>query len=236
MIAKPRIAKYTKRSWALAALCSTLISATPAMAGTVPAAAADDGVSFSGRLTAAAEVPATDSPANGTIHATLTGTPGRFVLTFDLAYTHLSSAPLDAHLHDAVSPPGLDPTEQEGPVVFDWAGSNSPSHEVWRFDSRPAPLTDALVDALYDGELYVNVHSDDFPDGEIRAQLVRDGQGNGNGGGTGGTGGTPGTPGGPGTKPPAAVPLPAPFALGAAGLAALAAVSRVRRPRGGGIG
>src|SRR4029079_6527585 len=30
MIANPKTARYAKRSWALAALCSTLISATPA--------------------------------------------------------------------------------------------------------------------------------------------------------------------------------------------------------------
>src|SRR5436309_3052487 len=75
----------------------------------------------------------------------------------------------------AVAPRGREPAGQEGPVVFGWAGAGSPAHGVWGYDSKPNPLTDALVDSLFDGELYVNVHSQDFPDGEIRGQLTRDG-------------------------------------------------------------
>jgi hypothetical protein len=65
--------------------------------------------------------------------------------------------PTAIHLHDA--PPGVD-----GPVVFDFppAGSFSGS----------APLTPRLVADFAAGFLYLEVHSADFPDGEIRGQLT----------------------------------------------------------------
>jgi hypothetical protein len=200
--------KPIKRSLLLAAVCSALVSGTRAHAGPVAAdgVARDllaEGVRFHSVLSGGSEVPATDSAATGSLSGRLTGTPGQYVFTFDLAYSGLTSDLLDAHLHYGIDPPGTDPRGQEGPVVFPIEDIDAGhATATWRSEDRPFPLTDSLVDSLFDGELYLNVHTRQFSDGEIRGQIGRDGV--------------------------KAVPLPAPLAVGAAGLG-LAALAKRKR-------
>ena len=67
------------------------------------------------------------------------------------------ASPTASHLHDG--PPGLD-----GPIVFDFPNT-SPF-------SGNAPLTPRLVADFAAGFLYVNVHSPNYADGEIRGQFI----------------------------------------------------------------
>jgi hypothetical protein len=101
----------------------------------------------------AQEVPPTDSTATGNCSADLVD-DASFV---SVRCSHNVVSPTSTHLHDA--PPGVD-----GPVVFDFPNT-SPF-------AGNAPLTPRLVADFAAGFLYVNIHSPNYEDGEIRGQLT----------------------------------------------------------------
>lgn len=69
-----------------------------------------------------------------------------------------------AHFHNA-------PFGKNGPVVKPIIFVGNTASGVWS-NSDPDPLTPALVEALLSGNIYVNVHTDSFPGGEIRGQVL----------------------------------------------------------------
>jgi hypothetical protein len=99
------------------------------------------------------EVPPADSNATGQCFADLNG-PATSLL---VRCTHNVVSPTMIHLHDA--PPGVD-----GPIVHMFANAASFEDNV--------PLTPRLVADFAAGFLYVNIHSTEFVQGEIRGQLV----------------------------------------------------------------
>ena len=103
--------------------------------------------------TLANECAGTNTGASG--NATTTLKPGAKEMTVEA--THNVAMPIDAHIHrgfQCVS----------GPAIFPFSGFTSPIKEIWYLS------TGDVIDMLQ-GELYVNIHSDPFPDGEIRGQL-----------------------------------------------------------------
>ena len=108
---------------------------------------------FTFPMSSAQEVPPTGSAATGNCLADLADNAGSVFLQC----THNVPSPTSIHLH--VAPPG-----EDGPVVFDLPALTS--------FSANAPLTPRLVADFAAGFLYVNVHSPDFPEGEIRDQLI----------------------------------------------------------------
>ncbi|HEV8580461.1 MAG TPA: CHRD domain-containing protein [Thermoanaerobaculia bacterium] len=110
-----------------------------------------DSVTFP--MSSGQQVPPVSSPVTGGCLADL----GDDAAALFVRCAHNVSQATAAHLHDA--PPG-----QNGPVVFDFALGNPFSANV--------PMTPRLVADFAAGFLYVNVHSNDFPDGEIRGQVV----------------------------------------------------------------
>jgi hypothetical protein len=109
--------------------------------------------SFAFFANSAQQVPPVISPAAGQCFADL----GDDAATLFIRCTHNVTQATVAHLHDA-------PAGQNGPVVFDFPGGSP-------FESN-VPMSPRLVADFAAGFLYVNVHSVDFPDGEIRGQLV----------------------------------------------------------------
>ncbi|HYI11866.1 MAG TPA: IPTL-CTERM sorting domain-containing protein [Thermoanaerobaculia bacterium] len=101
----------------------------------------------------AQEAPPTDSTATGNCLADLADNAASVFVQC----THNVVAPTDIHLH--VAPPGID-----GPVIFTFP--TAPSFE------GNAPLTPRLVADFAAGFLYVNIHSPDYEEGEIRGQLL----------------------------------------------------------------
>jgi hypothetical protein len=99
-------------------------------------------------------VPPTGSAAMGFCDGVLHDAETEFLI----ACHHDVAAPEEAHIHHA--PPGM-----EGPVVFPFGGAATPIFGAW----KPTPTN---VGQLHDGDLYVNVHSAAFPDGEIRGQIL----------------------------------------------------------------
>lgn len=110
-----------------------------------------DAVAFT--ADAAQEVPPTDSTATGQCTADLADDATSLFVNC----THNVVNTTNVHLHDA--PPGVD-----GPVVFDFPSSNP--------FSGAAPLTPRLVADFAAGFLYVNIHSADYAEGEIRGQVL----------------------------------------------------------------
>lgn len=108
-------------------------------------------------------VPGTDSPATGTLE----GTYNNSTNTFEFSWTitpELIGMPASpgAHIHDG-------DFGETGPIVF---GFNEPDG-TWPL-SGEATWTDLTPDEitnLFDGGLYVNFHTDEFPSGEIRGQI-----------------------------------------------------------------
>jgi hypothetical protein len=149
---------------ALAFFATALATSRPALAGPV----------FTATLTGDAERPdPTDSDGFGTGRGELTGGPGSFVFTYEVEYGGLTGPASLGHIHHAINPPEEpDPLERFGGIVRDFPQLDSPITDAWRFDDPVQPLTDELAQALLDGELYFNLHTAQFPAGEIRGQIT----------------------------------------------------------------
>ena len=119
------------------------------------AAAQAEMIKFTTELTGAAEVPPTDSTATGTAEVTL-DTEAK---TVTWVYTHdgLSGDMTAAHIHGPATA-----TEAAEPVIDTMTETMQGS----------SPITDAQAEELMAGTYYFNVHTEKFPGGEIRGQLV----------------------------------------------------------------
>ena len=109
--------------------------------------------SFGFVLTGSQEVPPTDSTAVGNCTADLSDD----AMSLAIQCYHRVLNPTAIHLHDA-------PSGENGPVIFDFPLGGS-------FSGNP-PLTPRLVADFAAGFLYVNIHSANYSEGEIRGQLT----------------------------------------------------------------
>jgi hypothetical protein len=117
------------------------------------------GTIFYANLTGAQEVPPTNSNATGS--ATLVLSPDETTASVALNFSGLSSAQTVAHIH---GPAAIGAT---APPIF-----GLPEGQVsdFRIDLSPAQVQD-----LKNGLWYINVHSTNFPNGEIRGQFQTSG-------------------------------------------------------------
>ena len=90
-------------------------------------------------------------------------------LLFDMTVSGLSGEISNAHFHRGFA--GIDGGVVRG-IVDDLDGNTASG--VWS-ESDPEALTDELLEALMEGELYLNVHTSDNPAGEIRGQVIASG-------------------------------------------------------------
>lgn len=132
---------------------------------------------FQSTLSGSQEVPTpVNTPGTGSATLEITGAPGSWVLDYEVTYSNLLgviAAPF-GHIHNA-------PFGQNGAIVHDLDGANvapiagSTAGTIigdWRFDDPEDPLTDILAQELFRGNLYFNLHTDQFPSGEIRGQIT----------------------------------------------------------------
>jgi hypothetical protein len=117
---------------------------------------------FSVYLSGRQVVPANNSLASGTCMVTinLTQTQG----TVECRYRGLSSNVTGAHMHDN-GPVGVN-----GPIRFDLAftGSTTGTIGPLTFNTTPAQVAD-----MRSNKWYVDIHTTNFPNGEIRGQVKR---------------------------------------------------------------
>lgn len=115
-----------------------------------------------GTLEGRQEVPAVTTNATGQVTGVLD--PGRKLLALKVNFSGLSSNTRAAHIHRGAA-------GTNGPVVIDFMPLNFPMGVTSGTFSTIISLTDAQIADLDNGLLYVNIHTVNFPGGEIRAQL-----------------------------------------------------------------
>ncbi|MGE3109476.1 MAG: CHRD domain-containing protein [Phycisphaerales bacterium] len=119
------------------------------------AALAQTGPVFSITMNGAQEVPPVPTPATGTGMATLNTATNQIMLMYQ--FSGLSSPQTAAHIHQA-------PAGTNGPVIVPLP-NGSPVSGTFQ-------LTAAQAAALLNNGLYINVHTQNFPGGEIRGQIL----------------------------------------------------------------
>src|SRR5687767_6527216 len=123
-------------------------------------------IHFTAKLDGAQENPPVTTNATGTGTFTLNSTGTE--LTYHITYTNLSSGFQFAHFHNAAA-------GTIGGIVRDLTFNGNTSSGVWKAnEAGTQQLTPALVKELLAGNIYVNVHSNNFGDGEIRGQVLID--------------------------------------------------------------
>ncbi len=127
-----------------------------------------DGIehNFTAELTGNQEVPAvqTDASGSGTFTLNAEGTE----LTFAVTVTTGLSGPVTlAHFHEA--PPGT-----SGPIVFEITAFVEQAADGTVSANGAWELGSGDVQALLDGDVYVNFHTALNPPGEVRGQLVEE--------------------------------------------------------------
>lgn len=126
----------------------------------------DSGFKFFAPLSGAGEVPIVESDASG--RATFVLSQDEEKLSFELKVHNIANV-VQAHIHDGLP-------DENGPVlVFMFGPADPPTGPVNGPLSKGVlsigDLSDGFVDALRNGELYVNVHTTEVPSGEIRGQI-----------------------------------------------------------------
>ena len=129
-----------------------------ALAGTAFTALAAQ-VNLSAMLTGTEEVPANTSPGTGTLEATYDSDSN--VLNYTVTYSGLTGDATAAHFHGPAAP-----GENAPPAVPVEGSLASPI-------SGTATLTDAQEAELLGGQWYFNLHTAQYPDGELRGQVLQ---------------------------------------------------------------
>jgi hypothetical protein len=118
-------------------------------------------ISLSATLNGSQETPPNTSPGIGSAAFVLDDVSGTLVSS--VTFSNLTTPTIAAHIHEA--PPGV-----EGPVIHPFLtlplGVTSGSFaDIW------TGLTPAQIKTLETGGDYINIHTTEFPAGEIRGQI-----------------------------------------------------------------
>ena len=133
------------------------------------------GNNFSATLSGAQEIPEVATPATGKIRAKFD--KGFTEVTVDLEIKNLVGSLTGAHFHcarPAVNGPVVVGLISPGPLSFDGKrirGTLTNADFTGAVCSVPVTNIVALAFAMQNGLIYVNVHSDVTPSGEIRGQM-----------------------------------------------------------------
>lgn len=154
----------------------SLVAAGVALAAVVPCALAEMVTIGPFDLSPSQEVPPVPSSAFGVATLLLDTQTGDF--TLDYSYSGLSSPVTMAHFHQA-------PVGTNGGVVFWLASMGAPNNLPTTLLDPALPIgaTDGagsgvgifsqdLIGHALNGTLYINIHTESFPAGELRGQVV----------------------------------------------------------------
>lgn len=131
-----------------------MLAAAAVVAVTAAPAAFAQTTTYTADLTPAAVVPPTESSGSGSADITLD--PEAMTVSWTATVDGLTGDPTAAHIHGPAAP-----GENAAPMV-DMSGN---------LMEGSAEVTEEQVSALQDGMAYVNVHTAEYPDGEIRGQV-----------------------------------------------------------------
>jgi CHRD domain-containing protein len=120
--------------------------------------------------------PISAGTGTATLVLTETGVEADNQLSFHVVFSGLGSATTNAHIHGPAAI-GVSAGVVRGFAVNGPGGAGgthiSPIDGVWRFTDAQ-PLTNARVTQLKSGLFYVNIHTVNYPSGEIRGQILMD--------------------------------------------------------------
>jgi hypothetical protein len=137
----------------------SLLMASVAIGLAVAPAAYAESIAFKAELKGSEEVPPNDSAGTGTVAATFDTESKAFVWTIE--YSGLTGDATAAHFHGPAAAGA-----NAGPVIpIDGALASPIKGE--------ATLTDEQATQLQDGMWYFNVHTAQYPDGELRGQVTK---------------------------------------------------------------
>jgi len=122
--------------------------------------AASNTSTYSMQLTGAQEVPANASPATADVTVTLNKTTG--AVTVNGTFINLTSTATAAHIHGPAA------VGANASVLIPLTIPSAVSGAV----SGNGTMTTTQMNDMIGGMTYVNIHSMNYPDGEIRAQVV----------------------------------------------------------------
>jgi hypothetical protein len=155
--------------WA-ATMGSTFRLQNTIVAGNFAAAGPDVAANmlFTAALDGNQQVPPVDTQGTGATSVVLS--PDQTTLSFSLTFANLSGAPTAAHLHNA-------PAGENGPIATDANGANIelqnlPNDPNGTVGPQTFTVNATFVAQLVQGNIYANVHTAKFPEGEIRGQLA----------------------------------------------------------------
>jgi len=164
---------------------------TPAAAVTAtaiagPSSSSSSGDQFSARLTGDNEVPPVDTDATGRIR--LIGNSAQDAVDYQISLSNLNGIVTGAHIHRGsagTNGPIVANLDVHGAFASASAGGNGDGGSATTSTSTGGTITSAdlkgplsgkqisdLIKLIEDGKAYVNVHTDQNPDGEIRGQLA----------------------------------------------------------------
>lgn len=113
-------------------------------------------IAFKAVLNGASQTPPADTKATGT--ADIKVDTVAKTITWTIKSADLTGTPTAAHFH--------------GPAAV--GASADPEIDISQMiDTGTAPITDAQLADLQAGMVYVNIHTEKFPNGEIRGQVVK---------------------------------------------------------------
>lgn len=138
-------------------------SIAPLAAALCCAAANADLISFAATINGDQEVPATPSPATGTLNGIFNTDDNSFSFDWVITGNLLGTPTAGAHIHQGL-------VGETGPIVFGFSNMDG----SWELASSATWLnmTAEEVDALFAGELYVNFHTSAYTSGEVRGQIT----------------------------------------------------------------
>lgn len=122
----------------------------------------ESGLAFDARLSGDQEVPSVSTSAEGVAKFTLNSTLNS--ISYDIVTNGLSGAITMAHIHTGEF--GV-----SGGALVDLSGGINGNRISGTISG--ATVTNALINSMLKGELYVNVHTAANPNGEIRGQIYR---------------------------------------------------------------
>jgi hypothetical protein len=122
----------------------------------------DQYISFDAKLDGAQQSPAVTTTAGGVAHFRLS--PTRDTLWYNVLVEGLSDTITSAHLHNAA-------LGANGPVLVD-IGDDIDGNTIKGMVTG-TQLTSAIIDELLEANVYLNIHTDANPSGEIRGQVLR---------------------------------------------------------------
>ncbi len=134
-----------------------------ASTGTLAFPAAAEEVAFMAELSGEAQVPPVETEAMGMSDVTLD--TEAMTVSWMITYQGLSGDPVAAHFHGPASP------EETAPPVIDITESLLEEADEDMMEGS-AELTEEQMADLQAGLYYINIHTPQNPDGEIRGQVV----------------------------------------------------------------